>query len=102
MVKQSSAILNSDQGSQYTCQLWIDTVLLLGAEVSHDGAARAIHNIMIERVWRSLKYENVYLSGYGQMREADKGISAYFDFYNTQRPHQSLDYKTPWEVVMKN
>ena len=63
-----------------------------------DGKGRAIDNIFVERLWRSLKYEEVYLKDYETLQEAKKGIRQYFDYYNNERPHQSLDYKTPAEV----
>ncbi len=93
-------IFNSDQGSQFTSKRWIETLELLGAQVSHDGVKRAIHNIMIERLWRSLKYEDVYLKRYSNMREANQGIESYFEFYNKRRWHQSFDYKTPEEMLL--
>ena len=63
-----------------------------------DGEGRAIDNIFVERLWRSLKYEEVYLKDYENIQEAKNGIKTYFDYYNNERPHQSLDYKTPAEV----
>ncbi len=92
-------ILNSDQGSQFTSKLWVETVELLGSQVSHDGVKRAIHNIMIERVWRSLKYENIYPMCYGSIPAAEEGIGKYFVDYNAYRVHQAMDYRTPEEVI---
>jgi putative transposase len=66
-----------------------------------DGKGRAIDNIFVERLWRSLKYEEVYLKDYETVQEAKDGIKAYFDYYNNGRAHQSLDYKTPAEVYFK-
>ena len=93
-------ILNSDQGCQFTSKQWIETLELLAVQVSHDGAKRAIHNIMIERLWRSLKYENVYPRCYATMREAEQGIGSYLEKYNKRRWHQSMDYRTPEEVLL--
>jgi putative transposase len=92
-------IINSDQGSQFTSKSWVETVELLGAQVSHDGKRRAIDNVMIERLWRSVKYEDVYPNGYEDPPQARAGLEQYFAFYNTQRPHQSLDYQTPMEIL---
>jgi putative transposase len=91
-------ILNSDQGSQFTSPSYLE--LLHGAEVqvSMDGKGRASDNIFTERLWRSLKYEEVYLHDYQSPKEARTGISRYLDFYNQERLHQSLDYQTPAEV----
>jgi len=88
-------IFNTDQGSQFTSADFLG--LLKGADIriSLDGRGRAFDNIMVERLWRSVKYENVYLQDYSNLREAENGLGAYFKFYNEVRPHQSLDYKTP-------
>jgi len=94
-------VLNSDQGSQFTSREWVETLTLMGTQVSHDGAGRAIHNVMIERVWRSLKYENVYLKGYSTMEQARRGIDEYFEFYNYDRPHQTLDNEIPATLYLK-
>ena len=94
-------VLNSDQGSQFTSREWVETLTLLGTQVSHDGAGRAIHNVMIERVWRSLKYENVYLKGCANMEQARRGIDEYFQLYNYDRPHQTLDYQIPATLYLK-
>jgi len=91
-------IFNSDQGSQFTSPR--HTKLLEDADIliSMDGKGRAIDNIFVERLWRSLKYEEVYLKDYETVQEAKDGIKTYFDYYNNERSHQSLDYKTPAEV----
>ena len=88
-------IFNTDHGSQFTSADFLG--LLKGADIriSLDGRGRAFDNIMVERLWRSVKYENVYLQDYSNLREAENGLGAYFKFYNEVRPHQSLDYKTP-------
>ena len=88
-------IFNSDQGSQFTS---VDfTGVLKGAEVqiSMDGRGRAFDNIFVERLWRNVKYEDVYLKGYATVGELLLGLSEYFALYNSERPHQSLQYKTP-------
>lgn len=91
-------IVNSDQGSQFTGTEWIEKLKEEGIKVSMDGKGRCIDNIKIERFWRSLKYEEVYLRSYESIEEARKGIKSYIEFYNRSRPHQSLNYRTPEEV----
>jgi putative transposase len=91
-------IWNSDQGSHFTSPKYTDRLKAAGVRISMDGRGRAVDNIFTERLWRSLKYEEVYLNEYGSPREARHGISRYFDFYNFERPHQSLGYLTPAEV----
>jgi putative transposase len=91
-------ILNSDQGSHFTSPQYIQLLQNAGSQVSMDGKGRAIDNIFTERFWRSIKYEEVYLSDYTSPREARRGISKYMNFYNNERPHQSLAYKTPAEA----
>lgn len=91
-------IFNTDQGVQFTCGEFVEAILTKGIQFSMDGKGRALDNIFIERLWRSLKYEEVYLKDYASVGEARKGIGEYFAFYNTRRPHQSLAYKTPYEV----
>lgn len=91
-------IINSDQGTQYTAVEYIDAVLSAGVRISMDGKGRAIDNVFTERFWRSLKYEEVYPNEYYTPREAREGINRYIDFYNYERPHQSLGYRTPAEV----
>jgi putative transposase len=94
-------ICNSDQGSHFTSPQY--TELLCGAEVqiSMDGRGRALDNIFTERLWRTVKYEEVYLHDYASPREARCGISAYLDFYNYRRLHQALDYQTPAQIYFK-
>lgn len=91
-------IFNTDQGVQFTAAGF--TSLLQGAEVriSMDGRGRCFDNIMVERLWRSVKYEEVYLKDYQQVRDAVLGLGDYFAFYNLERPHQSLGYRTPYEA----
>lgn len=93
-------ILNSDQGSHFTSLQYIDLVGSAGVQISMDGKGRAWDNIFIERFWRSLKYEEVYLKDYSIPREARLGIAEYVRFYNCDRPHQALEYRTPAEVYL--
>ena len=91
-------IFNSDQGSQFTSCTFTDVLLELGVSISMDGRGRAYDNIFIERLWWSVKYEEVSLRGYDSVSEARLGLTRYFGFYNYERPHQALDWKTPAEV----
>ena len=91
-------IINTDQGSQFTGLAWIETVTRAGARVSMDGKGRWMDNVFIERLWRSLKYECVYLHAWETGSEAWAGIDAWMKFYNTERPHSTLDGRTPDEV----
>ena len=89
---------NSDQGSQFTSPDFTGVLKREGITISMDGKGRATDNIFIERVWRSLKYEDVYLRDYATLAEAQVGIAKWIRFYNMRRPHQSLDNRTPMEV----
>lgn len=91
-------IFNSDQGSQFTSAEFTAAVLDADISISMDGKGRALDNIFIERLWRSVKYEDIFIKGYGCILSAYKGLSSYFDFYNCERPHQALNYATPKEV----
>jgi len=91
-------ILNSDQGSHFTSPAYITLLQAAEVQISMDGKGRATDNIFTERLWRSLKYEEVYLNEYASPRQAREGINRYLAFYNYTRPHQSLNYKTPAEV----
>lgn len=91
-------IFNSDQGSQFTSGEFIKALKKHSIQISMDGKGRAIDNIFTERLWRSLKYEEVYLKDYKCVAEARHGIQAYLEFYNEKRLHQSLNYRTPAEV----
>ena len=95
----AAAIVNSDQGSQFTSTEWIAAVQTAGMAVSHDGRGRALDNVMVERLWRTVKYEDIYLRDYDDLPEARAGLGGYFRFYNRERPHQGLDYRTPLEVL---
>jgi putative transposase len=95
LLQAQPLIWNSDQGSHFTSPLYIEKLLAAGVQVSMDGKGRAIDNIFTERLWRTIKYEEVYLNDYGSPREARRGIEQYLTFYNHERPHQSLGYQTP-------
>jgi len=88
-------VFNTDQGSQFTCAEFTSVLLERGIKISMDGKGRCIDNIFVERLWRSLKYEHVYLNPYDSLSEARDGIGRYFRFFNYQRPHASLGYQTP-------
>ncbi len=88
-------IINSDQGSRYTSAAWIKRVKDAGTLVSMDGTGRWIDNVRIERLWRSAKYEDVYLNAYATPRELGKGLADWFERYHATRPHSTLDYRTP-------
>ena len=91
-------IFNTDQGSQFTTTRFTDPLLEKGIQVSMDGRGRALDNIFVERLWRSVKYEKVYLSDFQSVQDAYSGLKEYFEFYNHERLHQSLDYRTPAQV----
>lgn len=88
-------IFNTDQGAQFTARAFTTTVEAAGIAVSMDGRGRVMDNIFIERLWRSVKYEDLYLKDYQTVSELEVGLDAYFTFYNTARPHQSLAYRVP-------
>lgn len=91
-------VFNSDQGSQFTSAAFTDVLKREGVTISMDGRGRALDNIFVERLWRNVKYEDVYLKGYANMAELTVGLVQYFAFYNAERPHQALGYVTPNEV----
>lgn len=91
-------IFNSDQGSHFTSPQYINLLIASGTQISMDGKGRALDNIFTERLWRSVKYEEVYLNEYLNPREARNSLTSYLDFYSHRRLHQSLDYATPAEV----
>lgn len=91
-------ISNTDQGSHFTSTAFVERLQAKGVRVSMDGRGRCLDNIFTERLWRTVKYEDVYLRSYQNLQEAQAGLSEYFKFYNHERPHQSLDYRTPAEV----
>ena len=88
-------IFNTDQGSQFTADAFTSALLARGVKISMDGKGRCIDNVFVERLWRSLKYEEVYLNDYDDLVEARAGIGLYLDFYNSRRRHQALGYQTP-------
>jgi putative transposase len=91
-------IFNTDQGAQFTSARFTERLLLESIAISMDGRGRALDNAFIERLWRSVKYEDIYLKEYASGADCQKGLRSYFTFYCHERPHQSLDYRTPWEV----
>jgi len=95
-------IWNSDQGSHFTSPQYTQRLLAAAVQISMDGKGRALDNIFTERLWRTVKYEEVYLHDYQTPKQARMGLTTYFDFYNNRRPHQSLGYLTPAEVYFAN
>ena len=91
-------IFNTDQGSQFTSAAFTGTLAKAGIKISMDGRGRWMDNVFIERLWRSLKYEDIYLKGYADGREARAGIASWIGFYNGRRPHQALGNRTPMAV----
>ncbi len=91
----SPEIFNTDQGSQFTAEAFTDALRLRGISISMDSKGRWMDNVFIERLWKSVKYEDIYLKAYGSMGEAKKGLAIYFRFYNEKRWHQNFDRKTP-------
>lgn len=91
-------IFNTDQGVQFTSKDFTGRLLRSAIRISWDGRGRALDNVFVERLWRSVKYEEVYLKDYQTVPEARNGLTDYFQFYNYERYHQSLDYKTPFAV----
>ena len=91
-------IFNTDQGSQFTSRAFTDVLVANQVAISMDGRGRALDNVFIERLWWSVKYEDVYLKAYGTVADLHEGLGRYFEFYDHDRPHQSLDKRTPSEV----
>jgi putative transposase len=91
-------IFNTDQGSQFTSATFTGTLAAAGVRISMDGRGRWMDNVFIERLWRSLKHEDIYLKGYADGREARAGIALWMAFYNSRRPHQALGHRTPMAV----
>ena len=96
--KAKPEIFNTDQGSQFTSDAFTGMLLEHDIQISMDGKGRYLDNIFVERLWRSVKYEEVYLKAYENVGEARTGLGTYLDFYNDERPHQSLGYQTPYQV----
>ena len=91
-------IFNTDQGSQFTSREYTGRLEGVGIAVSRDGRGRALDNVFVERLWRSVKYEDIYIKDYDHVPDLELGLTAYFQFYDEDRPHQSLGYRTPGEV----
>ena len=91
-------IFNNDQGSQFTCAAFVNRLLSKGIKVSWDGRGRCLDNVFVERLWRTVKYEEVYLKAYESPKEARTSLAEYFRFYNERRLHQNLNYRTPGDV----
>lgn len=98
LTKGQCKIFNTDQGAQFTSDGFVQLLLDKGIKISMDGRGRALDNIFVERLWRSVKYESVYLGQWETVAEARSGLREYFKFYNHERLHQSLNYKTPYSV----
>jgi putative transposase len=98
LAQAKPVICNSDQGSHFTSPHYLDRLRQAQVQISMDGRGRALDNIFTERLWRSVKYEEVYLNEYLTPRDAWQGLSRYFQFYNYERPHQALGYLTPAAV----
>jgi len=91
-------IFNTDQGSQYTSEEFTGILKSKQIKISMDGEGRALDNVFVERLWKTVKQEEVYLKGYRNIPECHEGLKSYFDRYNTLREHQSLDYNDPAEI----
>ena len=91
-------IFNTDQGSQFSAEEFTEVLLAKGVRVSMDGKGRWVDNVFVERLWRSVKYEDIYLHAYDTVREVRLALASYFSFYNARRVHQSLEYRTPDEM----
>jgi putative transposase len=91
-------IFNTDQGTQFTCHSFIEVLERNNIAISMDGKGRATDNVVIERFWRSIKYEDIFPMQYKTMEEVKNGVAKYMDFYNNRRPHSSLGYRTPMKV----
>jgi len=98
LTQATPLIWNSDQGSHFTSPQYTQLLLQAGVQISMDGKGRASDNVFTERLWRSVKYEDVYLKDYANPKEARRSLTAYFDFYDHRRPHQALAYRTPASV----
>ena len=98
--KGTPEIFNTDQGSQFTSDLYTGYLERAKIQISMDGRGRALDNIFIERLWRTVKYEEIYLKEYETVKCLHQGLKDYFEFYNTERLHQSLNYLTPRQVYL--
>lgn len=100
MLYRKAVIFNTDQGSQFTSNAFTEILLANNMQISMDGKGRAFDNIFIERLWRSVKYEEVYINSYQNISEAKNSLAKYFYFYNYERHHQALNYKKPAEIYL--
>jgi putative transposase len=91
-------IFNTDQGAQFTCDAWLASLHAKQIRISMDGRGRALDNVFVERLWRTVKYEDVYLRDYTDGKQLHRGLTEYFHFYNTERTHSALDNRTPLDV----
>ena len=91
-------VFNTDQGVPFTAEAFTSRLLSAGVGVSMDGKGRCLDNVWVERLWRTVKYEDIYLRGYETVPVLTQGMGRFFPFYNEERPHQSLGYRTPAEV----
>jgi putative transposase len=91
-------VFNTDQGVQFAAASFTGRLESAGVAVSMDGRGRALDNVFVERLWRSVRYEDIYIQGYEAVPDLHRGLARYFGFYNDERPHQSLDYRTPAAV----
>ena len=94
-------IFNTDQGVQFTSSGFTKRFEKTGIQISMDGKGRALDNVFVERLWRSVKYEDIYLKGYATLNEVREGLKRYFEFYNEKRPHQGIGNRTPAEVYFE-
>ena len=98
LTRGTPQVFNTDQGSQFTSEAFTEVLLDKGIDISMDGRGRALDNVFIERLWWSVKYEQVYPNCYADGDELHQGLTAYFDYYNNERRHTALDKRTPAEV----
>jgi len=91
-------VFNTDQGTQFTAEAFTGKLIAAGVKVSMDGRGRCLDNVFVERLWRTVKYEDIYLWGYEAVPQLQRGLGKYFPYYNEERLHQALDYRTPAEV----
>lgn len=101
LLKNRPEIFNTDQGVQFTSRLFTGRLENNGIQISMDGKGRALDNVFVERLWRSVKYEEIYPKGYESLKEVKNGLRRYFEFYNERRPHQGLKYRTPAEIYFE-
>lgn len=101
LVRTKPEIFNTDQGVQFTSRQFTGHLEANGIRISMDGRGRALDNVFVERLWRSVKYEDIYPRGYENLKEVQRGLKRYFEFYNEHRPHQGLEYRTPAEVYFE-